>query len=457
MILPLLLAVITFAALLPIVLPLLRGGKAEAEPVRFDRAVYRDQLQELDRDIARGLLNEAEAKTARLEIQRRLLAADAAPVRATRSVRSPILAGIVSLAGAGGAVAMYLLIGAPEIPSVPAGGRVATDAASPHGGGDADMMQAAQRLAAKLKDNPDDTNGWLLYGRTSMLLGQWDRAVDAYRHALNLGATRPEVVAAYGESLVMQAGGVVTPDALEAFGKALKDSPKLDVARYYIALGVAQGGEAKHAIGMWQDLLKDLAEDNPEREDVIARMTETAKEAGLPAPVPEKGPPAQVKGPDEDTVAAAAAMPEGDRKAFIGSMVTRLAERLKEQPNDLDGWLRLGRAYVVMKELDKAEDALERAMALRPGDTSVKLQALNTVLSEVDPQDPFPPRVTGWLRQLRTEAPDDPVVLWYGGVMDARAGNTAAARKAWEMLLPKLPEGGEDAKMVKTALETLPK
>src|SRR6185437_15175448 len=119
MILPLLLATLIFTAVLPIVLPMLRAVRAEPDRRQFDKAVYRDQLAEVGRDLARGVLTEAEATGARLEIQRRLLAADASPSRQQRLNRSPVLAACVALFAALGSLGVYLVLGAPMLPDMP--------------------------------------------------------------------------------------------------------------------------------------------------------------------------------------------------------------------------------------------------------------------------------------------------------------------------------------------------
>src|ERR1700712_345541 len=119
MILSFILGLLAFVALLPIMAPLLRGNRPAASRASFDQAVYRDQLQELDRDIARGLITPADANAARLEIQRRLLAADKLPAAPPRLSRSPGLALIVFLVIAAGSIGSYLSLGAPALPDEP--------------------------------------------------------------------------------------------------------------------------------------------------------------------------------------------------------------------------------------------------------------------------------------------------------------------------------------------------
>lgn len=456
----LLLLGVAVAALLPVLLPLLRSGRTTAERGSFDRVVYRDQLEELDRDVARGLISDTEAVGARLEIQRRLLAADRSDgTQAARLARSPVLAVLVALVVLVGAGGVYLVIGAPRVPDMPFASRPQEPEAVAVAGNDhVDMRRAAAQLAAKLAADPENGPGWLLYGRTTAMLNDWDKAADAFRRALALGQSGPVVQTSYGEMLVMQAQGIVTPTAHDAFTAALKDDPKNDVARYYMALAAGQAGEPQVAIDRLQALAADLPADSPMRQEVGKRVEEAARQAGLPVPTLAAGrPPAATSapGPDEAAMAAAAQMSDADRKAMIGGMVARLAAHLAETPADFDGWLRLGRAYGVMAERDKAADAYEHAAALRPADAEVKLLAVEVLLEGLQPGDAFPTRAVALLRQVQLVAPDEPSVLWYLGVVAAREGHKEDARGYWTRLLTKLPAGGEDARMVQTALEQM--
>jgi cytochrome c-type biogenesis protein CcmH len=454
--LPALLTALAVLALVPVMLPLLRGGRGVAGRAAYDRAVYRDQLQELDRDVARGLISETEAATARLEIQRRLLASDAvvdaAPVRLSRS---PVLALLVGLVVAGGATVVYLDLGAPGVPDVPfaerqqAGG---VDVAA--AGGGHDMKQAAAALSAKLAKDPNDPQSWLLLGRTEATLNAWDKAADAFHHAIELGVTEPAVQAGYGEMLVMQAEGVVTPAAQAAFAAVLKVDPANDVARYYSALASGQAGEPQKAIDQLQTLAADLPADSEMRGEIGKRIQEAAARGGLPVPKLAEGRPAALAppGPDQAATAAAAQMPEADRRAMIAGMVAKLAAQQAGDPSNFDGWMRLGRAYAVMGEKAKALDALDHAIALKPADPEIKLAEVSTMLGDLKPSDPFPPRALALLREVQLVAPDAPAVLWYLGVEAARGGHPTEARHYWTRLLGKLP-AGEDANMVKAALE----
>jgi cytochrome c-type biogenesis protein CcmH len=457
----LLLACLAFAALLPLAVPLLRRSQAGPERDHFDRAVYRDQLRELDRDVARGLLTETETASARLEIQRRLLASDAAPEQtvAQSNDRSPVLAAIVVLFVMGGAATLYALMGAPEILASPfvAQAAVAAEMPSvpPEPASHHDFAQAVGKLAEKLKADPSNADGWLLYARTAGSMRHWDEAMDGYRHVIALGHTGAEIQAGYGEILVHQADGTVTPAAHDAFAAALKDDPKQDVAQYYLALAAGQVGEPDKAITLFQGLLATIPEDSPMREEIGKRIAEAAKAMGVPAPTLAMGTPAEPVDPGADATAAASGLPDNEQKTMITGMVAKLAARLEAEPADVDGWMRLGRAYIVMNERDKAADAYEHAVAQRPGEVAIRLQAAEGLLSGLKPDDALPPPAVTLLRQVEAVAPEEPAVLWYLGVVAARDAHPVDAKRYWTRLLTNLPADGANARMVKGAMDKL--
>ncbi len=449
MILPFLLALIAFVALLPIVAPLLRGSRPVPNRASFDQAVYRDQLHELDRDIARGLITATEADAARLEIQRRLLAADKLPAAPARLSRSPVLAGVVFVVVAAGSVGGYLWLGAPSLPDEPFASRTQGPAE------DKSLQQATDTLAAKLKQDPSDASGWLLYGRSLAMMNDWDKAEDAYRHAIDLGQTSPDVLGDHAEIMVMQAGGTVTPAAEAAFRQILQADPTNGLAEYYIALAALQAGEPQKAIDGFQTLLSQLPADSPLRAQLGLKVAEAARAAGIPVPGLAKGVAPQAPGPDTAAMADAAKMTDDQRQAMIRGMVSSLAAKQAADPTNLDGWLRLGRAYTVLHEPDQAADAFEKAAALKPDDSSILLQEVRALLADHTPADKLPPRVLGLLQHLQTSDPDEPLVLWFLGIAAAQDAHPDDARRYWGKLLTKVPPGSEDAKMIQSALDTL--
>jgi cytochrome c-type biogenesis protein CcmH len=130
---------------------------------------------------------------------------------------------------------------------------------------------------------------------------------------------------------------------------------------------------------------------------------------------------------------------------------------LASAPDDLNGWLQLGRAYAVLGEADKASDAFDHAAKLKPSDVGIPLQEVEAILINRKPDDAIPPRAVTLLKQIETVSPNQPEVLWYLGVVAARNGQRDEARRDWQRLLPLLPADGEDHKTVVEALQTLDK
>jgi cytochrome c-type biogenesis protein CcmH len=450
------------AVLAALAWPLFRRAKPARERGVFDRAVYRDQLTEVDRDLARGVLRQEEAEAARLEIQRRLLAVDTlqGPPQAD-SGPSPVLAlaaGAFVVVLAGG---LYWRLGSPTLADAPFASRAAADTAVASSDGKPpphqDMKLAAEKLEAKLRANPSDGEGWVLFARTLSMLGDWERAGGAYQRALDLGLRSPDVFSGLGEMRVMAEDGVVSPAAKAAFTSALVADPGSDVARYYLALASAQAGDVKEAIAAWRDLAADIPADSPMYEEIARRVADAARTDGVPVePLPKGRSPEKVAGgPTPEQMAAAETMSPDDRDKMVRAMTDRLAARMADTPGDLDGWLRLGKAYAVLNETEKAVDAYEHAIRLRPDESRIKIQAAVALLTPAKSDDPIPARAVTLLREVQAVAPDQPEVLWYLGVVAARDGQLNDARRDWTLLLSKLPAGGEDQKMVQAALDQI--
>ncbi len=352
----------TALLLLPL---LLRQRRAESSDA-YNLAVYRDQLAEIERDVGRGLIDEAEAAAARAEIGRRILALNPAPAAARPLPPAWLAAATVAiLAVPFAALVLYWQIGSPAAPDQPLAARQAETA--PH----IDMAEAVRRLNAHLRDHPDDLAGWELLGRTEIGLGRYPEAVEAYRHAAELSGKKPEILGDYGEAQVLLAGGVVTDEAKAAFAAGLSDPEAAARSRYYLALYDFQHGDAKAALKGWSDLAKDAPADADWLPLVRQRIAEAQAKAGGGPP-----PPAPSAMPDRDTVAAVAkatanASPQ-EREAMIRGMVANLAAKLERNPDDPDGWVRLGRSYMVLGEPDKARDAYGRALRFRPDDAMLK-------------------------------------------------------------------------------------
>ena len=429
--------VLAVLVLLAVMMPLLRGGAGGPEREAFGREVYRDQMRELERDAARGMIGPAEATAARLEIQRRLLGhagggpgAQAGGQAAARAGRSPALAVVLVLLAASGAGGVYVATGMPGVPGMPLASR-------PVDPQKAALRRGAVELEQRVAAAPGDGEAWLLLARTRAALEQWRASDEAYRRALGLVADSPDLRAAALEAAVLAADGVVGEVAAAGFAQVLGEEPENPVARFYLAMADAQAGRHAAAIAAWLALAGDLPAGVAIRAEVARRVAASAQAVGMVAPA--LPPPAVA--PD---AAAQAAM--------IRGMVERLAARLEGAPDDLEGWQRLGRAYAVLGERERAVDAYARAGGLRPGDTGIALAEAQAWLEGLAPSAPFPPRALELLRLVHAADPKQPAALWHLGVEAAKRGAMDEAVGLWERLVAVLPEDAQDTRMVRAAI-----
>ncbi len=326
-------------AVLAALWPLLRPpSNGTAGPAANEAAFYKAQLEEIRRDVERGLLPQGEAESARAEAARRLIAAASGPLQAPPAARSYRLAAAALIAVGLPAVAfpLYARVGRPAMPDEPLASRKV--APQTDGGIEAAVAAVEARLTAK----PDDGRGWAVIAPVYMRFERYADAAHAYAEALRLLGEDPLRRAAYGEALVAVAGGVVTDEARQAFDRALTDKPGQPQARYYLALAAEQDGKRADATRDYQSLLADSPPDAPWRGVVNARL---AALKGAPAPAGAGAGP------------SAAAIPEAQRPMIEG-MVSRLAARLASNGGSIDEWSRLIRAYTVLHEADKAKAAL---------------------------------------------------------------------------------------------------
>jgi cytochrome c-type biogenesis protein CcmH len=343
-------ALMTAAAIFAVLWPLSRSRELASGN---DAEVYRDQLQEIERDRAAGLIAEGEADAARIEVSRRLIAAGEVqqttlfdPEGQLRRRRIAAVVALVLVPLAAGTI--YLLHGSPQLPGAPLAERVRAE-------GDRSVLAMIAQVERHLEANPKDARGWEVLAPVYLRLNRFDDAVKARRRALEFGGDTAERESALGEALVAAANGVVTAEAKQAFDQAVSKEATEPKARFYLGLAAQQDGDAGKAADIWQKLLKDAPPGAPWAATVRQALASTNKES---AP-----------GPTSDDIAAASQMSEAERGEMVRGMVTRLAERLKQDGSDVEGWLRLLRAYVVLGEREKANDAAgeaRRALASDP-------------------------------------------------------------------------------------------
>jgi len=383
------------AALLTV--PLVRRAEARADARAATLAVLKDQLADIDVQLAAGAIPPADAEGLRTEIKRRMLAAGHLPDDASRPLAARALSGVaLGLAAmvALAAAALYASMGRPDLATgnAPATPQVAAAAADPdadpaaQAAADAEIGRLVTGLEARLAEKPDDAEGWRMLGWSQYNLRRFEDAARAYARAVALDPTGEGYQSAYAEALVQVAGGQVTPDAKAAFLKAAAQDGSDARARYYLGIEKAQSGNLTGALDDWIRLLGDSAADAPwvpQLRDIIsataaeAKVDVSARLAALAPPSsggarvsspqsPTAGVPAASAGvmpsPSAEQVQAVQALPPAAQQQMIRSMVEGLADKLRANPRDEAGWLRLMRAHSVLGEAAAARSARDTAL-----------------------------------------------------------------------------------------------
>jgi len=357
-------ALMTAAAIFAVLWPLRRGGGPPREGT--EAAVYKDQLAEIDRDAASERIGPSEAQAARVEISRRLLAAvdSQRDPLAAANIRWRRIAAVIALVGLPAvAIALYVPLGSPRLGDFPLAERIRAPGAT----------EPLDRLVAQvqqhLEKNPVDGRGWEVLAPVLSRLGRFDEAVRAYRNSITYNGDSAERRSALGEALAGSAGGVVTAEAKGEFERAIALNADEARANYFLGLAAEQDGRAAEAASIWRAMLEKAPPGATWRPLVGSALARVG--GGSSAPTPS-----------DDAVAAAKGMTETDRNAMIRGMVERLAGRLKQNGGDVDGWLRLVRAYMVMGDRDKAVGALKDARQAVANDAE-RLKQLNEGLKDI--------------------------------------------------------------------------
>lgn len=469
MILWFLFALMTVAAIAAVLWPLTRRNAARGGS---DILVYRDQLDEITRDRATGLIGESEAEAAKVEVSRRLLAAaDAAAAEKSASNESSLwrrpATAIVGLALLPvGAIAFYLMLGSPDMPGVPLAARMAAQQNESRS-----VEALLSQVESHAERNPNDGRAWEVLAPVYMRIGRYDDAVKALRNSLRLNGSNAAREADLGEALVAAANGVVTVEAKAQFDRALVLDKEDVMARFYLGMAADQDGRRADAEAIWRDLLakappgaayvemirhtlerkapaagsapaaaapaqasaeppqhdvnvmvqrladrlkqngsdaegwaqlvrsyrtlgqNDKADaaiadarralvGDPDRLRVFTELTEKAAPAAAAAPPAPPAPAAGASGPSAADIAAATKLQPDQQNDMVRSMVTRLADRLKQNGNDIEGWQRLLRAYMVLGERDKAQAAAADAKRALASDAD-KLRQIDDMIKSL--------------------------------------------------------------------------
>lgn len=371
------------------------AAKVTAAP--DDTAIYRDQLAEVDRDLARGVIGTDEAERLRVEVARRILDADRAQAARTalpaRAAKWALPVTILALAASFG---LYQWLGAPGYADLPIAKRLALSEAyrkdrpaqaqaeasapkPPAPAADADFLALMDKLRQAVKDRPDDLRGLDLLARNEAALGNFVAAKEAEARlvAVKGDQATAEDQAALAEMMILAAGGYVSPQAEEVLVKALTLDARNGTARYYSGLMFNQIGRPDQAFRLWEPLLAESPPDAPWVAPIRSQIEDTAWRAGVNYTLP----PPVAAGPSAGDVAAAAEMTPEARQQMIRGMVDGLMARLAAEGGTAEDWAKLITSLGVLGEADKARAIWGEAQgrfAGRPDDLAVVRKAAET-------------------------------------------------------------------------------
>ncbi|SFE95980.1 cytochrome c-type biogenesis protein CcmH [Sulfitobacter brevis] len=365
-------------------------GTAAALPARgtSDLGVYRDQLAEVDRDVARGVVPEADAAQVRNEISRRILAADEAATlaggRESRTGRVVLIAFVI--VAVFGSLALYARLGQPGYGDLALADRIAraeevrkerpsqeeVEESMPAFAPTALSAQYVE-LLTKLRDTvaerPDDLQGHKLLAENEANIGNFAAAARAQREVMRIeGApASAQTMGDYAELLILAAGGYVSPQAETALRAVLALDAEDGRARYFLGLMMAQTGRPDVAFRLWDALLRRGPEDAPWIVPIRAQIMPLARLAGVDYALPPVST-SPAKGPSTDDIAAASEMTPADRQEMIGAMVAGLSDRLATEGGPVEDWARLITSLGVLKDAAQARAVFDNAMAVFAGD-----------------------------------------------------------------------------------------
>lgn len=361
----------------PVLRAVLRARAGDEDPRDYDLRVYRDQLREVDRDLARGVLGEEDAERVRTEISRRILAADAArgdetPTGPRRQNGHLLAAGLTVLALAGSFL-VYLELGAPGYGDLGLADRIAaaeqirserpgqasaekslegnTSVIEPQ----PEFLTLVEQLRTALVERPDDIQGLRLLARAEARLGNFIAAYAAQSRIVALTGGMAEAdltdISDLADMQVLAAGGYVSPESESILQELLQRDPTHPVARYYWGLMQSQVGRPDIAYRIWTTLLREGPQEAPWIAPIMAQIPEIAARAGQQFDPPQIG---SARGPNQDDIEAASEMSPAERMEMIEGMVAGLAERLADEGGPPEDWARLIQALGVLGRMDQA-------------------------------------------------------------------------------------------------------
>lgn len=418
----------------PLLISKPRGSGVSSD--KLNASIYRDQLQALEKDLARGVISQQNFEVTRDELQVRLLDdtenTDVVLTTHTGFLTAKRTAIAISLSVPVFAIAIYAVLGEPSAMSAAVQQPKAAQV------DDQQIRQMIDTLAAKLKTNPDNPQGWAMLARSYKAIGQLQEAQQAFEKAGAVVNANPDLLVDYAELLGIQAGNKLDGKPEKMIDEALKLNPEHPMGLMLAGVALYQRSDFAGSLARWEKLLSLLPPGSEDAQQVQANISDARGKAGLPATGQSNALPPVPAG------AAAGMTPDK-----INEMVDRLAAKLKENPNDLAGWARLARAYKVQGRLDEAAQAYVKTGKLMDTDPDLMTQYADLLATKAKSMQGKP---TELVNKALVLAPKHPMALMMAGQAAYQAGKFDVAAKHWQTALSVLPPGSPDIEPLKSEI-----
>lgn len=363
------LMILSIIAILFVLVPYLRAKEPEGS-VTPDIDVYKAQLKELNNDLENGLIDDSEAGRTKIEIERRILKAAEGQL-ASSSIEKPnnilsIAMVVIILFSA----AFYTVVGTPGMPDFPIEEFRQQEIPEERVEALAQTDELIAKVKARLASSPEEVQGWGYLANLEMNKGNFQQAAEALYQAHLIAPDVFDYQLMYAESLIMASNERVTPAAMIILNQAKKAAPEHPGPRYYLALADFQAGDVEIAYSEWKAIQANLQNDDPMMPLLNVWINRAEVSLGLAEPLPQTRAPS-ITAEQAETIQS---MSAGEQQELIRQMVLQLATKQEENPSNIEGWIRLSRAYMVLGEKDDAIAAMSAAIDNAPESQKAALQ-----------------------------------------------------------------------------------
>lgn len=363
------LIILSVVAILFVLVPYLRAKEPEGS-ITPDIDVYKAQLKELDNDLKSGIIDDEEATRTKLEIERRILkAADGQLISSTLEKPNNFLSlaiVVIILFSA----AFYAVIGTPGMPDFPIEEFRQQEMPMDRVEALAQTDDLIAKVKARLASSPEEVQGWGYLANLEMNKGNFQKAAEALYQAHIIAPDVFDYQLMYAESLIMASNERVTPAALIILNKAKKMAPEHPGPRYYLGLADFQAGDVGVAHSEWKVIQGELENSDPMMPLLNVWINRAEVALGIAEPLPQTRAPS-ITAEQAETIQS---MSADEQQELIRQMVLQLATKQEENPTNIEGWIRLSRAYMVLGEKVDAIAAMNAAIDNAPDSQKGALQ-----------------------------------------------------------------------------------